>query len=346
MSSSPPTGDPDNSAFSLANVGEILFGCLNAIGARSLVEVGAYQGSLTRELLAWADEAGASVTAIEPDPPEELLELIAERPDLEVVREASHDALARIDLPDAVIIDGDHNYFTVSEELRLIGERAQGPELPLLMFHDVCWPHARRDTYYVPDRIPPEHRQPLAEGAYVEPGVPGVSKGGIYYEWAAEREGGPKNGVLTAIEDFVEGREGLRLAVVPAFFGFGVLWHRDAPWAAAVASIVDRWDCDPLLARMEENRVDHLVSRCKHAKELEGMGQEMERMGHELDGTKAQLEEVSAGYAQQEYLLRLLLDSRSYALSRRLSRLRGRRRQEFLDEAVRRALGESREDGP
>ena len=30
-------------------------------------------------------------------------------------------------------------------------------------------------------------------------------------------------------------REGLRLAIVPAFFGFGLIWHEDAPWAGAVA---------------------------------------------------------------------------------------------------------------
>ena len=53
-----------------------------------------------------------------------------------------------------VVIDGDHNYYTVSEELRLIGERAAGAELPLLLFHDVCWPHARRDDYFAPELIP------------------------------------------------------------------------------------------------------------------------------------------------------------------------------------------------
>ena len=52
------------------------------------------------------------------------------------------------------MIDGDHNYFTVSEELRLIGERAPGAELPLLLFHDVCWPHGRRDDYFDPEQIP------------------------------------------------------------------------------------------------------------------------------------------------------------------------------------------------
>ena len=47
-----------------------------------------------------------------------------------------------------MIIDGDHNYYTVSEELRLIAERARTAPLPLLLFHDVCWPHARRDDYF------------------------------------------------------------------------------------------------------------------------------------------------------------------------------------------------------
>ena len=31
--------------------------------------------------------------------------------------------------------------------------------------------------------------------------------------------------MLTAVEDFVDARDGVRLAVVPAFFGFGVAWH-------------------------------------------------------------------------------------------------------------------------
>ena len=53
-----------------------------------------------------------------------------------------------------VVIDGDHNYWTVSEELRLLSERAPGAELPLLLFHDVCWPHARRDDYFAPELIP------------------------------------------------------------------------------------------------------------------------------------------------------------------------------------------------
>ena len=61
------------------------------------------------------------------------------------------------------MIDGDHNYFTVREELRLIGERAQGAALPLLLFHDVGWPHGRRDDYFDAGAIP-RRGQALAGG--------------------------------------------------------------------------------------------------------------------------------------------------------------------------------------
>ena len=78
------------------------------------------------------------------------------------------------------MIDGDHNYYTVSEELRLIGERAPGAELPLLLFHDVRWPHGRRDDYFDAEQIPAEARHPVAgEGAAAStPGTPGCAPEG------------------------------------------------------------------------------------------------------------------------------------------------------------------------
>src|SRR5215207_6177096 len=120
----PYENDPAHWGHSLANLAEILLGCLDARGAKSLVEIGAYAGDLTRVLLAWAAGACAGVVAIDPTPHERLIELSDERPELELIQAPSHEALGRIKLPDAVIVDGDHNYHTVSEELRLIDERA------------------------------------------------------------------------------------------------------------------------------------------------------------------------------------------------------------------------------
>src|SRR5689334_23245294 len=92
----PYENDPARWGHSLANLAEILFGCLRARDARSLVEIGAYAGDLTRVLLDWAAEAGSSVVAIDPHPHERLIELGRERPELDLIQEPSHKALGRI----------------------------------------------------------------------------------------------------------------------------------------------------------------------------------------------------------------------------------------------------------
>jgi Methyltransferase domain len=322
--------------FSLANLAEILFPCLDAVSPNLVLEIGAYRGELTRVLLAWAAAGGVRVAAVDPDPQAELLELGRQHPELELVLETSHEALRHLSLPDAVIIDGDHNYYTLSEELRLIGERAPDGDLPLLLFHDVGWPHARRDTYCAPQRIPEEHRQPLARDITLAPWEPGVAAGGLPFEWAAEREGGPRNGIRTAIEDFVGERQGLRFAIVPAFFGFGVLWRESAPWADAVASILEPWDRNPLLERLEAHRVVHLSARLTHAADLDAARDRIAKRDQRLREQAERLRE-------QESLLRAMLGSRAFAVAERLSRLNQRGRPVFSRQQVRRALGD--EDG-
>jgi Methyltransferase domain len=300
----PYVHDPARWAHSMAHHAELLLPCLDAAGARSVIEVGAFAGDLTRLLADWASRCGARVLAIDPAPRDQLVELQRERPEVELIRETSFEALPQIERPDAIVIDGDHNHYVVSEELRLIGERAPGAELPLLLFHDVGWPHGRRDDYFAPELIPEEHRQPLAgRNRGLFPGDPGLRPGGLPYPRSAAREGGPRNGVLTAVEDFVSARDRLRLAVVPVLFGFGAVWHLEAPWAGAVAELLDPWDRNPLLERLEQNRLHHLA------------------VGHERQTEIWRLQERQA---RQEAVLRRLLESSAFALAERLSRLRAR----------------------
>jgi len=313
----PYVNDPGRWAHSLVNLAEIMIPCLDAAGARSVVEVGAYAGDLTRVLVGWAEEAGARVWAVDPSPQEALVELDRQSGLLELVRATSLEALPGIPPTDAVIIDGDHNYYTVTEELRRI--EAWGPEhdLPLLLFHDVCWPHGRRDDYFAPELIPEEHRQQLAEGGGLFPGNAGIRPGGLPYRGSAAREGGPHNGVLTAVEDLVARRADLRLAVVPIFFGLGVVWPRGAPWADEVAGVLEPWDRNPMLARLEANRVLHLAESHLHKVRI----------------------------ARQEPVLRRLLASSAFGVAERLSRLRYRAgiatgESVVSKEEVRRALSE------
>lgn len=301
MEADPQSVNPAQVGYSLANVTELLVPCLDAAGAKSVLEVGAFRGELTRELLAWGRANAAEVAAIDPVPPPELLELADEHSELVLLRQTSHEVLAERDLPDAIVLDGDHNYFTLSGELRLIAERSGEGPIPLLMFHDVCWPHARRDSYYAPERIPEEERQPLARGAALAPDDEGTVKYGLPFEYAAEREGGPRNGVLTAIEDFVAAHEGLRLVRVPAFFGFGVLYAEDAPYAGDLERLLEPFDQNPVLARLEANRVVHLIQGFGWFKEMTRLEARVER---------------------QEKLLRRMAGSRALDVGERVSRLR------------------------
>lgn len=311
------TTNPDHAGYSLANAEYLWRPCLDAVGARSVVEVGSYRGKLTAALLDWSAESGAKVTAIEPDPLDELLALCEAHPELELIRETSHEALAHIEIPDAVVLDGDHNYYTLTEELRLIAERAPNGDLPLLVFHDVGWPLARRDQYSAPERVPEGHRHPYAADVNLAPGEQGVVEYGLPFEWAALEEGGPRNGVLTAIEDFLADRDGLRLLTVPIFFGVGFVWQEGAPFSDALAGILEPWAANPLLARLEETRVAQLVLR--HARE------------QQLDEQRDQLR-------RQEELLQVMLDSGAFATAERLSRLRQRGEPAFSREQVRRVL--------
>jgi len=72
----------------------------------------------------------------------------------------------------------------------------------------------------------------------------------------ARREGGPRNGVLTAVEDFkAESDRELVLAIIPAVFGLGLLFEASAPWAEALGRAVLPYHKHPLLAALEENRL-------------------------------------------------------------------------------------------
>lgn len=317
----PYANDPGAWGASLLCNAELLLGCLEVARARSVVEVGAYAGDLTQLLLLWAADHDARVAAIDPSPQPELERLAENHPQLTLIRQLSLEALGEGEPADAYVIDGDHNYFTVTRELELITSLAsgRGHPPPLALLHDVCWPHGRRDDYYDPDQIPAEARQPTARGG-LYPGVEGVQPGALPYRHPAAREGGPRNGVLTAAEDFVAARPELRLAVIPSFFGLGVIFPVEAPYAGQLEALVKPWDRHPLLERLERNRVLHLASS---------------------NVQLSQATEARERLAAAERLLDAMLHSRAFAAAELFLRVRQRGNPIFSRRAIRAALGRS-----
>ncbi|HEX2273523.1 MAG TPA: class I SAM-dependent methyltransferase [Acidimicrobiales bacterium] len=326
--------------YSLAEFRELILQCLDIVGARSVVEIGGEGGTFTSELLAWAEARGATVRCIDPAPSDALVRMIETSPSGELLRARSADVLDDLETADVYLVDGDHNYHTLSVELRAIDGR-KGDRHPLLFLHDVGWPAGRRDMYYDPGSLPPEAVHPYDYERGVTVGCPGLVVDGFRGEgefaWARD-EGGPANGVLTAIEDFLAERTELRFRTIPCIFGLGVLYAEDAPYAAEVDAALAPYVDNPLLARMEQNRValylrvleqQHETAAAHRRAEdwalrLRDVEVENRALWARIAELEAQLARVSQRYEALAREVETTVSARSFAVAEGLSRLHHR----------------------
>jgi hypothetical protein len=209
---------------SMSLFAEITMKFLDHIKPENIVEIGSEYGGSTRVLAAYAAKHGAMLHVIDPAPkvdPEAALSEFSGS--WRFIGKKSVDVLADI-TGDIFFIDGDHNYWTVMSELETI--YASNPEAWAVL-HDVGPPCDRRDLYYAPDQIPIEHRHPYSFDHGID-----LMTGELCYRsgyWGvgelaiALEAGTPKNGVLTAIEDFLTTRSALHYTSIPLIFGLGVI---------------------------------------------------------------------------------------------------------------------------
>jgi hypothetical protein len=242
-----------------------------------VLEVGAGAGAHTRRLAKFCRSHAITLHVIDPAPRFEPSELGDETEGLVFHRARSLDVLRAVGPVDIALIDGDHNWYTVSHELELLQgtARSAGRPTPLVLCHDAGWPYGRRDAYYDPPAIPAEYRQPW-ERAGILPGSSTLaSLRGINAGFAnAKHEGGPRNGVLTAIEDFVEtASEPLALTVLPVLHGLAIVAPRSRMDAhPRLERVIGRWstaeghaDLAPLV---EEERQRLLVANAELKRRL------------------------------------------------------------------------------
>ena len=200
---------------------------LRSASATRIVEIGALRGENTDLMLADLDD-DVELHVIDPLPEFDPAVHEAAWPKRYVFHRAlSLDVLSSLPPMDAALIDGDHNWYTVRNELQQLTDvaTAAGRPMPMMILHDVGWPYGRRDLYYDPGNIPDEFRQPYRRAGMLPGRSDLVDNGGLNPDMAnATHEGGERNGVMTVVDDFVSDHpEPIRVVFLPVYFGLAIL---------------------------------------------------------------------------------------------------------------------------
>lgn len=202
---------------------------LELIQPASIVEIGCDQGKNTLNLLEFGKQRDTTLYAIDPMPKFDVTAWREQYGDQFIFfKSLSLNAIPKINRIDVMLIDGDHNWYTVFNELILIDKRCKELKqpFPLIMFHDIGWPYGRRDLYYNPENIPDIYRKPYKKDG-IEPGKPELVKDSGFNNGMKHSiyEGGLNNGVLTAIEDFIKQTDNkFEFIKIPGMHGLGILY--------------------------------------------------------------------------------------------------------------------------
>jgi Methyltransferase domain len=207
---------------------DVLEPMLTMLAPPVIVEIGSESGKCTHRLLELTAAWDGQVHAVDPAPRFDVEAWNARYgARFSLHRAPSLDVIDKLPAFDVVLIDGDHNWYTVFHELQRLEARADalGRDMPLMFLHDVAWPYGRRDLYYEPDAIPPEHRQEYARRGISPTSSQLLDEGGFNAHLCnAATEGGAKNGVLTGLEDYLsQSDRTFELIRIPAVFGLAIL---------------------------------------------------------------------------------------------------------------------------
>jgi hypothetical protein len=277
-----------------------------ALQPKIVVEIGSDQGGNTENLLEFCRRTGSTLHVIDPAPGYDVSEWQREYGEhLVFHQDLSLTALPSVEDFDVVLIDGDHNWYTVFNELKTIERlcEEQSREFPLVMLHDIGWPYGRRDLYYNPDTIPEEHRKPHEKKGML-PGVANLLEedGLNQHLHNAVLENEPRSGVLTAVEDFKEETDRqLELTKLPGIHGLGILIPSQLKESnAKLANFLEQLRFSPFVSRyiegVEKARLETQIiqqeERVNHRRRLDEMSENLREARRDIKEAHQELKET------------------------------------------------------
>ena len=237
---------------------------IEACRPKMVCEIGIEGGIVTEFLVTRLSAIGSRYVGIDPYLSDAVADRFSGLPYVTMLKQRSLDALRSIACPDLTIIDGDHNHFTVLNELRLLRSawEAAGRCQTLILMHDTSWPCARRDFYYDVSAIPVKERKSVASSGGLSIQSPELTAYGFGQSEGfkiGSEIGGSDNGVMTALEDFLAESPDFGVLHVPAVCGLSVLYSEgrlSPPAEQAVQTLRIGLDVfGELLAHLEYNRL-------------------------------------------------------------------------------------------
>jgi hypothetical protein len=233
---------------------------LEEVHAKYIVEIGSDTGLNTKNILDYCLDHNAKMTAIDPAPKFDTEQFKAEYGEkFNIYEELSLSRLPILQDFDVILIDGDHNWYTVYNELKIIEKKFKNKKFPIIFLHDISWPYARRDLYYNPENIPETYRQPYKKLG-LQPGQKNLLKtGGLNPELNNSiYENNPHNGVLTAIEEFIEqSNQEFQFKKINAFFGLGILYPKNIETNKIIEKTLKNAN---IMEKIEEERIKQILS--------------------------------------------------------------------------------------
>lgn len=279
---------------------KIILPIIQSIEANYIVEVGSDTGLNTMNILDYCKDNNAHMTAIDPFPKFDIQEFKKKYGNrFEIYEELSLEVLPRLKNYDAILLDGDHNWYTVYNELKTIADSFEGKKFPVVFLHDISWPYGRRDLYYNPKDIPADYRQPYKKLG-IHPAEPNLqAHNGLNSSFNNSiYENNPKNGVLTAIEDFIDESElDFSFEVLNAYFGLGILFPKNEELNETIQSIIK--DAD-FLNILEKERISLALNQGKSVRENNSLKKRLNLKEKQLKRKNSQINLLETQLKEKE----------------------------------------------
>ncbi|HEU5280574.1 MAG TPA: class I SAM-dependent methyltransferase [Gammaproteobacteria bacterium] len=247
---------------SMESFSTMILPVLQWVRPKTIAEIGAAEGGNTRILYEFLKETGGTLLTMDPFPRGSFVDWVnSTNGVVKHYKDYSLNCIPNLPKVDCWFVDGDHNWYTVFNELSHIHNAEKNHQQPAIIFmHDVTWPCGRRDMYYDPSQIPAPYIQPNSNQLGITLEKTATPTGGLKGPYWALNEGGPKNGVLTAVEDFLNAHpDEYHWICIPAILGLGVLINKEHPQAKLIAEFYEPYHNNPVMELVERDRIAHYL---------------------------------------------------------------------------------------